>query len=383
MGRICTTAWYETQNVADAGARVHVIAGDLVRPFHGNVQVQTTFSWRRFRLPYRILGTRRMCILHDLIVARKLLRIGDCIDIAHVWPLGALRTLQTARKLGIPTLLERPNAHTRFAYEVVRDECKNLGVSMPEGHEHAYNSVLLEHEEREYALADRLLCPSDFVAKTFEERGFPKDKLARHQYGFDEKVFHSRGRRVNPNGGLKILFVGGCAPRKGLHYGLEAWLRSSAQKTGTFSIAGAFLPDYQKLLSKQLIHPSVRILGHRTDIPELMREHDILILPSIEEGSALVTSEARGCGCVLLVSDAAGAICRHGIDALVHSARDVATLTNHIEMLHQDRSLLWQLQQASLATISEATWKAAGQKLLSVAVETVNAFRNSMSGRIL
>ena len=43
-----------------------------------------------------------------------------------------------------------------------------------------------------------------------------------------------------------------------------------------------------------LAHPSVQVLGHRTDVPELMRNSDILVLPSIEEGSALVTSEARG-----------------------------------------------------------------------------------------
>ena len=58
-----------------------------------------------------------------------------------------------------------------------------------------------------------------------------------------------------------------------------------------------------------LAHPSVRVLGQRNDVPELMRQSDIFVLPSIEEGSALVTSEARGSGCVLLVSDAAGAVC--------------------------------------------------------------------------
>jgi glycosyltransferase involved in cell wall biosynthesis len=58
-----------------------------------------------------------------------------------------------------------------------------------------------------------------------------------------------------------------------------------------------------------LSHPSVRVLGHRNDVPELMRKSDILVLPSIEEGSALVAAEARGSGCALLVSEAAGAVC--------------------------------------------------------------------------
>ena len=89
------------------------------------------------------------------------------IDVVHTWPLGAMRTLKTAARLGIPTFLERPNAHTKFAYEVVQEECHRLGITMPPGHEHAYNEKFLRHEEAEYALADHLLCPSDFVARTF------------------------------------------------------------------------------------------------------------------------------------------------------------------------------------------------------------------------
>jgi len=73
--------------------------------------------------------------------------------------------------------------------------------------------------------------------------------------------------------------------------------------------------------------------------------------------------EARGSGCVLLVSDAAGAICRHEENALVHQARDVAALTGHITRLDRDRALLARLRRASLATASEITWRAAGVKL--------------------
>src|SRR5208283_2319371 len=138
-------------------------------------------------------------------------------------------------------------------------------------------------------------------------------------------------------------FVGVCAVRKGVHYALDAWLKSPASKDGTFLIAGEFLPEYREKLASMLAHPSVLALGHRNDVPELMRKSDILVLPSIEEGSALVTSEARGSGCVLLVSEAAGAICRHKENALVHSVGDVVALTQHFTMLHEDRALLQRL----------------------------------------
>lgn len=366
MSRICTTAWHEIDSAAEAGAEMLVIAGDSVRPFSRPVRVETTLSRGRLRIPYRLLGTYRACTLHDWLVARRLPSLAGQIDIIHAWPLGALRTIRAAKRLGIPVVLERCNAHTRFAYEVVQRECERIGVPLPPGHEHAYNKTRLEHEEMEYAQADALLCPSDFVVKTFRDQGFPPQKLLRHMYGFDERKFFTGEQNTESSRGLTMLFVGGCAPRKGLHYALEAWLNSSASEKGTFLIVGDFIPGYAEKLSAQLAHPSVKRLGHRSDVAELMRRSDLFILPSIEEGSALVTAEARGSGCLLLVSEAAGAICRHGVNALVHPVGDVETLADHITKLHQDRVLLSRLRNASIATAHEITWRAAGRSLLEI-----------------
>jgi glycosyltransferase involved in cell wall biosynthesis len=370
--RICTTAWYEIDSAAAAGADMQVLAGDSVRPFQRPVSVRTTLSRGKIRIPYRLLGTLRACALHDWLVARALPNLAGKVDIIHAWPLGALNTIKAARRLGIPVALERCNAHTRFAYEVVQKECERLGVPLPKDHEHAYNASALQREEEEYNLADAILCPSDFVVKTFLDQGFPREKLTQHQYGFDEKIYYPDSSQTkNNNHGLTVLFVGGCAPRKGLHYALEAWLKSPAHRDGTFMIAGAFVPGYAEKLSGLLSHPSVQLLGFRKDVPELMRRSDILVLPTIEEGSALVTSEARGSGCVLLVSEAAGAVCKHGENALVHVAGDVATLAKHMIMLYEDRMLLERLRASSLTTVQEITWRAAGKKLFEVYKEII------------
>jgi glycosyltransferase involved in cell wall biosynthesis len=204
--------------------------------------------------------------------------------------------------------------------------------------------------------------------------------LARHQYGFDETVYNPIGRAKPSGSQLTMLFVGGCAPRKGLHYALEAWLKSPAHLDGTFLIAGEFIPAYQAILSSALSHPSVRVLGHRTDVADLMKKSDILVLPSLEEGSALVTSEARGSGCVLLVSDAAGAICKHMENALVHRVGDLQELTRHITMLYSDRSLLERLRNASIRDAGEATWTTAGVKLLQVYRDTIAAKSKAYRG---
>jgi len=371
--RICYTAWESVRNVAAAGADVLVFPGVLQRTLPESIRVKPTLARGKIRLPYKVFGTLRTFALHDHIVASRLRKLAGQIDVVHTWPVGSLRTLQVAKELGIATVLERPNAYTRFAYEVVARECARLGVTMPANHEHAFHEDILRIEEAEYAAADFLLCPSDFVRQTFLDAGFPSEKLLRHQYGFDEKVFTPVERR--PSEGLKIVFGGGVAPRKGLHYALEAWLRSSASAKGEFLIAGEFIPGYEAKLRPMLSHSSVKPLGHRTDIADLMRQSDILILPSIEEGSALVTSEARGSGCVLVVSEAAGAICTHMQNALVHKVGDVDQLTSHLNLLDQDRGLLEKLRSESLRTVQEITWSAAGRRLFTVYQEAIACAR--------
>jgi len=214
--RICYTAWQQLNGLSKAGVEVLAIVGALQRAAPPDVSVKTTLAYGKIRLPYKVLGRIRPFALHDWLVARQLEELKDKIDIIHTWPLGARRTLQEAARLRIPTVLERPNAYTRFAYEVVAKECARLGMTMPSNHEHAFQEDVLRIEQAEYELANFLLCPSDFVKRTFLDAGYPGEKLLRHQYGFDEGAFTASARTSAPDKGLKMLFVGGAAPRKGV-----------------------------------------------------------------------------------------------------------------------------------------------------------------------
>ena len=362
--RICTTAWYEIDSAVAAGAEMLVLAGDSVRPFPRPVRVQTTLSRGKLKLPYRILGTRRMCMLHDWLVAWKLPRLQGQIDVIHAWPMGALQTIRVAKRLCIPVALERCNAHTRYAYHVVKKECERIGVPLPPGHEHAFNELNLRREEAEYRAADAMLCPSDFVVKTFVENGYAKDRLVRFLYGVDEKIFYPANSPKDPNRGLRMIYVGVCAVRKGLHYALDAWLKSPASKNGKFLIAGEFIPAYREKLAANLDHPSIEVLGHRTDVPELMRQCDVFVLPSIEEGFGLVCTEAMASGCVPLVSDACTDLCKHMENSMVHPVGDVRTLTEHITRLHENRDLLSRLRISGLRSVPSISWAAAGASLV-------------------
>ena len=366
-GRICYTAWQQIAGLASAGVEVLACPAAVHRPVvDANVTVRPTLARGRVRIPYRLVGNMRAFALHDWIVARRLENLAKRIDIVHTWPLGALETLKTAARLGIPSVLERPNAHTRYAYEAVQKECERIGVSLPPDHEHAFQKGVLAKEEAEYALATRLLCPSQFVEHTFLEEGFSAHKLIRHQYGYDPRTYFPSANGADGKRPFTMLFVGVCAVRKGLHYALQAWLSSPAHHAGRFLIAGEFLPEYARKLSGMLSHPSVEVLGHRNDVPELMRNSDVLVLPSVEEGSPLVCADAIGSGCVPIVSEACNGSCRHLENALVQAIGDVEKLTEHITLLYQDRALLNRLRSAALESASTITWAAAGSRLRDI-----------------
>ena len=277
-----------------AGARMTVLAGSIGRSFPPEVRIRSTLAAGPFRLPIRYLGNARACRVHDWVTARWLERHAAEIDLVHGWPLSSLQTIRVAKRFGIPFLLERPNGHTAYAYEATAAECRQLGVELPLGHDHHFNQGFLDQEEEEYEMADFLLCPSEFVAGTFRERGFEDARLLRHQYGFDEERFTPGRQDAHLDRGLVMIYVGVCEPRKGLHYALDAWLKSDAHQRGKFMVCGGFVPGYAEKLQPMLDHPSVEVLGHRKDIPNLMGGSDIFVLSSVEEGSALVTYEARG-----------------------------------------------------------------------------------------
>ncbi len=374
--RVCYTAWEQVVGLANAGADVRVMTGVLHRPVPDVVHVTQTLAFNKARISYKLVGRNRALALHDANVAARLRRLHSPIDVLHGWPLGSRRSLRAAQALHLPSVLERPNAHTAYAYEVVRRESERLGVELPPGSEHAYDADVLRVEEEEYRLADHLLCPSAFVAQTFLDRGFPAEKLLRHSYGYDEARFRPEpDRDRNGRGdGLTVLFAGYAAVRKGLHFALEAWLDSAARQRGRFLIAGDILPAYRDRLAPMLAEPSIELLGHRTDMPDLMRRSDVLVLPTIEEGFPLVCVEAVASGCVPLVSEVCTDVCRHEENALVHPVGDVAALTEHLSMLDRDRDLLARLRRSALEVAADYTWARATDRLLA-------AYRQACAGR--
>ncbi|HXV33338.1 MAG TPA: glycosyltransferase family 4 protein [Gaiellaceae bacterium] len=373
---IGAAAWYYVEGLARRGHDVVAyctsIGNKVPEQARSEQAIATTLTVGHVRIPHRALGRQRAYRYHDRRVAWALGHDRRRFEVVHVWPRATLRTASAAHELDIPVVREVPNTHTAFAYERVARETAGLGLEPVPGHSHTPDPKGLALEEREYEAVDMLALPSEYSRTTFVDYEIPDDHLALHRYGFDPERFPlPEPRPPNLNGGLRALFAGRCEPRKGLHYALKAWLESGAAERGTFTICGDFYPGYDRVLEHWLEHPSVKVTGFVPDVGALMRESDVLLLPSVEDGSALVTYEAQASGCVPLVSEAAGARCEHMESGLVHVAGDVETLTEHLRLVDGDRSLLVRLRQGTLANRHQLTWEQGVDDLEAIYAELV------------
>lgn len=356
------TAWNQVDSLARAGVDVHVVAASAVRPSAAGIRVETTLSAGSLRVPHRVIGRDRAFAWHDRRVSATL-RSG-AYDIVHLWPLGVGATAATARERGVPLVREAPNTHTAHAWRVVADEVRALGLDGAVTTAHTENPVHLAMERADWDAATAILAPSDLVARTFAAAGYDPRRLLRHQYGYRPGSRRMRARDAASRRGLRAVYVGLAEPRKGLHHALTAWLASEASRTGTFTVVGRMLDAYRERLAGQLSHPSVREVGFSSAVDGALSAADVLMLPTLEEGSALVTYEAQAAGCVPLVSTAAGAILDDGVTGMLHEPGDVAALTAQLNLMSADRDVLARMSAAALAHAPALTWDTAAARLI-------------------
>lgn len=368
---IGTTAFHQIVGLVEAGVDVTVYCTWLGRALPESVTVVETLRLRDRRVPHRALGVERAYEYHDWRVARHL-RSESRYDIVHTWPAGCLRSLAECRRRSIVGVREAPSEHTAGAFERAASATDSVGVPLPKNHAHAWNDRRLAKELAEFAAADALLVPSEYVRRSFVARGFPDDRLLLHHYGHDPATFFPPAS-LGGDGPLRAAFAGRGEPNKGLHLALEAWRASEVGSSGArFEIVGAILPAYRERIDDLLRDDSVHLKGFVSDVGAVFREVDALILPSLTEGSALVTYEAQACGCICLVSDATGAWIEDGEDGFVHAAGDAGRLEEHLRLVANDVDRRTRMKEAAARNARRFTWRRAGERLREAYIEGIS-----------
>jgi len=61
--------------------------------------------------------------------------------------------------------------------------------------------------------------------------------------------------------------------------------------------------ELRRVVAESGLQKNVLFLGHRADVPELLKIFDLFVLPSLFEGLPLILIEAAAAGCVIIASD--------------------------------------------------------------------------------
>jgi glycosyltransferase involved in cell wall biosynthesis len=104
----------------------------------------------------------------------------------------------------------------------------------------------------------------------------------------------------------------------------------------------------------------------RTTMAEQYRWADVLVLPSICEGSATVTYEALAAGVPVIATRNTGTVVRDGVDGFIVPARDPEAIARKLELLYSDCDRLRQLSQNACARAAEYTIEKYAERLLAV-----------------
>lgn len=240
---------------------------------------------------------------------------------------------RAAQKLGGYHICDRGSSHIQFQQEILREEHKRWNVDyMP------IDVRTVAKEEREYATADRIFVPSEFVRQSFLAHGVDPTKIVKIPYGANRERFQPAGSPTPDR--MNFLFVGQFSLRKGAPYLLEAFAAFRHPRK-LLTIIGDVQPKVARLISK-LPTEHVIFLGNvpNTQLSNFYSHADALILPSLEEGLAMVMAEALACGCPVIATSNTGAddLFSHGEEGFILPIRDTKALTGAMEAIAESKS---------------------------------------------
>jgi len=313
-----------------------------------------TFPWlhpplllleRHYRLPKRISRDLHFASfeLFDAWISR---RIEDCDALVALSGSG-LKTGAAVQGRGGKYICDRGSSHIRYQNAIVSEEYARWGFAIE-----ACDPRMIEREESEYAMADAITVPSEFSRRTFIEMGVPAKKLHKIPYG----VRLERFRRTSepPRDSFEVLFAGTVSLRKGVPYLLEAFRLLNHPKK-RLRIAGPVLPEMKVLLGRQDL-TGIEVLGRipQERLAQCMGTSHVMVLPSIEEGLALVQGQALACGCPLISSYNTGGadIFTDGVEGFLVPIRSAAAIASRLQELAADEAMQERMSEAALRRVT-------------------------------
>ncbi|GAB3545446.1 glycosyltransferase family 4 protein [Spirosoma fluminis] len=272
------------------------------------------------------------------------------------------RTANLLKQRSLPTLcvLEEVNSHVDNHYYLMKEEHERLRSGI-------VDDVIPDHELRllAYEQADFILCPSTFVRDSFIQKGFAPDKLIKVNFGFPNIKgfdFHNE----NNDSTFRVLYVGQLHYRKGLRYAIEAF-RNLKHPKKEFIIVG---PKTRVTgLENINIPPNVVFTGPLKDdsLEYQYKRASVFVLPTIEEGLALVQGEALVHGVPLITTTHSGGddLIKDGVEGYIVEPLNSDVILEKLQILADNPLLLKSMAYEAHKTAQNiGSWDVAAKNLV-------------------
>lgn len=187
---------------------------------------------------------------------------------------------------------------------------------------------------RTVELADRLVCASSFVAEDLLENwGASPNQVVVEPYSFHPSWLKLQPRPVEG----RVLFAGSADLRKGIHHFASAAniLRGRGHDFD-FRAVGNVDAEVSANPQARLIDFRGRLT--RAAMAAEYEQADVVVLPSLAEGSAGVNYEAMASGIPVVTTHESGSVLRDGKDGILVPAGNPAAIADAIAKIVTDRA---------------------------------------------
>lgn len=271
----------------------------------------------------------------------------------------ALRSGRRAHQMGARYVCDRGSTHIRVQNELLRQEHERWGLPYQD-----IDARTVALEEAEYAEADLITIPSSFNKRSFLQQGVSEHKLKVLPYGVNLTRFQPVAKPQS--GEFNVLFVGAMSIRKGVGDLISAF-KQVVHPRKSLTFVGSAPPDMIATLTRAgLWSDAFKVMGHvpQEKLKDIMSRAHVKVLPSIEEGLALVQAQAMACACPVIATSHTGAedLFEDGVQGFIVPIRSPLALAEKMQLLADSEELRDQMGQQALLRVQRAGgWQQYGQ----------------------
>jgi glycosyltransferase involved in cell wall biosynthesis len=237
---------------------------------------------------------------------------------------------------------------------------------------------MVAREQREYQRATRIVVLSTFAKRSFVQEGVPTDRLSLLPLGVDVSAFRAsdtaveqRCLRIRRGAPLTVVYAGTVSYRKGF-WDFAEIIRTAPSDRFRFVLAGSVLPECQALL--QSLGSRVEALGPlpQAQLPELYRQGDLFVFPTLEDGFGLVLTQAKAAGLPILATTncAAPDLLRENEDGWILPIRHPGAFSERLNWCHAHREELASIARSASVAPPPTDWAGVAADFERLCLET-------------